>query len=62
VDGTEFAVGRSRGRRTQRDQHPKRRPTGARLDADQLRTHFELKTAEARKRLGGGVSVLFRLK
>jgi len=25
-----------------------------RLDADQLRTHFELKTAEARKGLGGG--------
>ena len=33
-----------------------------RLDADQLRTRFEVKTAEARKRLGVGVSVLFRLQ
>jgi hypothetical protein len=58
---TEFAVGRFRGRRTQRDQHPKRRPTDAHLDADQLRTDFEGKTAGARKR-PVGVSVLFRLK
>jgi hypothetical protein len=41
---------------------PKRRPKGARLDADQLRTRVALNTAEAPKTLSGGSSVLFRLK
>ena len=51
---TEFAVGRSRGRRKQRDQHPNDDRQRRASTPTQLRTHFELKTAGARKRLGGG--------